>query len=107
MQLPVSQAELNERIRLNRQRLTDGDYYQIGEVFHGTDDWYGDKEGRALLAFISHYKIMATSSTLLFLYKKDVSQTSFFHYVLTNASAQRSSSPSSAGSFVAVRASTV
>ena len=57
MQLPVSQAELNERIRLNRQRLTDGDYYQIGEVFHGTDDWYGDKEGRALLAFISHYKI--------------------------------------------------
>ncbi len=57
MQLPISSTELDERIRLNRQRLADSDYYRIDEVFHGTEDWYGDKEGRALLAFVSHYKI--------------------------------------------------
>lgn len=57
MQSPISQTELDERIRLNRQRLTDAGYYQISEVFCGTDDWHGDKEGRALLAFVSHYKI--------------------------------------------------
>ncbi len=50
--------ELQERISLNYHRLADSAYYQIGEVFAaGEYDWQGDKEGRALLAFVSHYKI--------------------------------------------------
>ncbi len=50
--------ELQERIDLNFSRLRDDPYYQIDEVFAPVDyDWYGDKEGRALLAFVSHYKI--------------------------------------------------
>ncbi|MBQ7386783.1 MAG: hypothetical protein IJW03_01315 [Clostridia bacterium] len=50
--------ELNERIELNYKRLESDPYYQIGDVFApDTYEWYGDKEGRALLAFVSHYKI--------------------------------------------------
>ena len=55
-QLDIS--ELNERISLNFSRLANSDYYQIGKVFSPSDyDWYGDKEGRALLAFVCHYRI--------------------------------------------------
>lgn len=51
-------SELNERIELNFNRLQSDAYYQIGDVFAPADyEWYGDKEGRALLAFVSHYKI--------------------------------------------------
>ena len=51
-------SELNDRILLNFNRLADGKYYQIGEVFSPMNySWYGDKEGRALLAFVSHFKI--------------------------------------------------
>lgn len=50
------ETELNERIRLNCERLKEP-YYQIGEVFDPGSDWPGDKPGRALLAFVSHYKI--------------------------------------------------
>lgn len=54
----ISETELNDRINLNYKRLADSPYYQIGEVFSKDDyDWPGDKEGRALLAFVSHYKI--------------------------------------------------
>ena len=54
----ISEKELNERIDLNYKRLADSPYYQIGEVFApGNYDWPADKEGRALLAFVSHYKI--------------------------------------------------
>lgn len=54
----VDEAELNLRIELNYKRLADSPYYQIGEVFApGNYDWPADKEGRALLAFVSHYKI--------------------------------------------------
>ena len=54
----ISEEELKERIDLNFKRLADSPYYQIGEVFApGNYDWPADKEGRALLAFVSHYKI--------------------------------------------------
>ena len=54
----VDLLELQKRISLNYHRLADSAYYQIGEVFaSGEYDWQGDKEGRALLAFVSHYKI--------------------------------------------------
>lgn len=50
-------AELDERIALSYNRLL-GDYYQMPAVFQEyCADWPGDKEGRALLAFVSHYKI--------------------------------------------------
>ena len=52
----ISTNELKERIRLNRNRMTDS-YYDIDNVFQKDSDWPGDKEGRALLAFVSHYKM--------------------------------------------------
>ena len=53
--------ELSERIDLNLHRLADDPYYQIGDVFSPAGyGWMGDKEGRALLAFVSHYKISGT-----------------------------------------------
>ncbi len=58
MRIELNRNELSERIDLNRKRLTADPYYQISQVFAPADyDWYGDKEGRALLAFVSHYKI--------------------------------------------------
>ncbi len=54
--IPIS--EIKERIDLNYKRLETAEYYQIDRVFSPEDyDWYGDMEGRALLAFVSHYKI--------------------------------------------------
>ena len=48
--------EIKERIELNFKRLSEP-YYQIENVFSPSDyDWYGDKEGRALLSFVSLYK---------------------------------------------------
>jgi len=58
MRLPIDKRELKERIALNYKRFTDDEYYRIGGVFSpDTYDWPGDKEGRALLAFVSHYKM--------------------------------------------------
>ncbi len=58
MKISFDQSELHDRITLNRKRLENAPYYQITEVFSPSNyDWYGDKEGRALLAFVSHYKI--------------------------------------------------
>ncbi len=58
MIIHISEKELAERIALNKTRLAESSYYQIGEVFSpDTYDWPADKEGRALLAFVSHYKI--------------------------------------------------
>ncbi len=58
MRVNLDPAELSQRILLNRERLANDPYYQIEGVFAPADyDWYGDKEGRALLAFVSHYKI--------------------------------------------------
>ncbi|MBE6590599.1 MAG: hypothetical protein E7646_00990 [Ruminococcaceae bacterium] len=52
------EKELQKRIELNLSRLKDDPYYRIEKVFARKDyDWYGDKEGRALLSFVSHYKI--------------------------------------------------
>ena len=54
----ISDEELNARIELNFKRLADSPYYGICEIFApDTYDWPADKEGRALLAFVSHYKI--------------------------------------------------
>ena len=51
------QKELDERISRSYARLL-GDYYQMPDVFQDyCADWPGDKEGRALLAFVSHYKM--------------------------------------------------
>lgn len=50
-------AELRERIERNRTRLYQP-YYQMPHVFQPKEaDWPGDKEGRALLAFVCHYKM--------------------------------------------------
>ncbi len=50
--------ELDERIHLNYTRLAEGDYYKIEQIFSPVNyEWPADKEGRALLAFVSHYKI--------------------------------------------------
>lgn len=54
----LDEQELQTRIFLNYQRLANSPYYQIGDIFAtGEQDWPADKEGRALLAFVSHYKI--------------------------------------------------
>ena len=57
MIIKVNKEELEERIEKNFRRLQDP-YYQIQEVFSDVSyDWPGDKEGRALLAFVCHYVI--------------------------------------------------
>jgi len=54
----LDKKELNTRIDLNYKRLAESSYYQIKEVFAPASyDWPADKEGRALLSFVSHYKI--------------------------------------------------
>ena len=58
MKIMIDPQELRDRISLNFHRLADSAYYQIDEVFAPAEyDWQGDKEGRALLAFVSLYKI--------------------------------------------------
>lgn len=53
----LDRAELTERITRSAERLM-ADYYQMPAVFQlYCADWPGDKEGRALLAFVSHYKM--------------------------------------------------
>lgn len=52
--LELSCEELRERIARNRERLL-APYYQIDEIYQEFDaKWPGDKEGRALLAFVNH-----------------------------------------------------
>lgn len=56
--ITVNETELQTRIALNYRRLSTGDYYSIEDIFSPKHyDWCGDKEGRALLAFLCHYKI--------------------------------------------------
>lgn len=58
MKIVINETELKDRIELNFNRLKNDKYYMIDEVFPPADyDWYGDKEGRSLLAFVSHYKM--------------------------------------------------
>ena len=52
MKIFISDEELNERIALNHRRLNEP-FYDINGVFAGNPNWPGDKEGRALLAFVS------------------------------------------------------
>ncbi len=55
MKIFLDQQELSARVKLNFEHLKYDPYYSIGEVFSPRDySWYGDKEGRALLAFVSH-----------------------------------------------------
>ncbi len=55
--LHIDEKELQIRIQKNKQRLEEP-YYQIDEVFAPAEyDWPGDKEGRALLAFVCHYQM--------------------------------------------------
>ena len=55
----IREEELSARIGLNKDRLTTGDKYQLDALLRsiGSYSWKGDMEGRALLAFMSHYKI--------------------------------------------------
>ncbi len=58
MIIQFNEQALNERIQLNRERMEYGADYIIENVFGEENcDWPGDKEGRALLSFVSHYKI--------------------------------------------------
>ncbi len=51
------QQEIKERTELNFNRLSE-EQYSIENVFQRAEyDWDGDFEGRALLAFVCHYKI--------------------------------------------------
>ncbi len=57
MRYHVATEELEVRILKNEARLCEP-YYRIENVYQSPDaDWAGDKEGRALLAFVSHYCI--------------------------------------------------
>ena len=48
---------MKTRIELNFHRIADDPYYQAEGLFSPPDyTWYGDKEGRALLAFVSLYR---------------------------------------------------
>ncbi|MCQ2485915.1 MAG: glycoside hydrolase family 127 protein [Clostridia bacterium] len=50
--IEITEKELNERIALSHQRLSEP-FYDIDNVFADIDaKWPGDKEGRALLAFV-------------------------------------------------------
>ncbi len=54
---PIDDMELMTRIELNFNRLNE-DYYRIENIFSPADyTWYADKEGRALLAFVSHLRM--------------------------------------------------
>ena len=58
IRMPIDPEELSTRILLNYRRLAEGDYYSLEKIFSPKEySWQGDKEGRALLAFVSHYKI--------------------------------------------------
>ena len=58
MKIPLLEQELQQRIHLSYQRLSQTPYFHIENVFSpATYGWQGDKEGRALLAFVSHYKM--------------------------------------------------
>lgn len=47
-----------KNIELNFQRLSESKEYAFENIFQKEDyDWYGDWEGRALLAFVCHYQI--------------------------------------------------
>ena len=56
--MPIDNNELDTRIALNFKRLSEGDYYHFENIFSPAEyTWYGDKEGRALLAFVSHFRM--------------------------------------------------
>lgn len=58
MKKHIDEKELQARIELNYQRFLGDPYYTIERVFMPKEyNWPGDKEGRALLAYVSHYKI--------------------------------------------------
>lgn len=49
---------MEKNIELNYKRLSETKEYSFDNIFQGPDyAWYGDWEGRALLAFMCHYQI--------------------------------------------------
>ena len=57
MQKKIDTNELEKCIALNFERMS-SQYYDIDHIFPGdATNWPGDKEGRALLAFVCHYKM--------------------------------------------------
>lgn len=53
----INKTLLAERTELNYQRFLGDPYYLIENAYNPTSGWAGDKEGRLILALISHYKI--------------------------------------------------
>ena len=57
IQKTLDTNELEKCIALNFERMS-SQYYDIDHIFPGdATNWPGDKEGRALLAFVCHYKM--------------------------------------------------
>ncbi|MBQ8495916.1 MAG: hypothetical protein IJ489_00470 [Clostridia bacterium] len=88
MRTPLPEKELQERIALSFKRLQEP-YYQIGHVFSPSAyGWQGDKEGRALLAFVSLYKLtgqkIACMDELLAQYSEKANVYSYFGPIQTN-----------------------
>ena len=90
--------EIKDRINLNLIKLRDNPYYQIGQVFSPSDyDWYGDKEGRALLSFVSHYKISGVEIPCMHEMMKLMPQKQTVNYSLDRLRVKSSTSNSCRG----------
>ena len=88
MKTPISEKELQTRIELNFGRLHEP-YYQIEHVFSpAAYGWQGDKEGRALLAFVSHYKLTGKKipcmDEMMALYSEKANEHSYFGKIQTD-----------------------
>ena len=88
MKTPISANELQTRIELNFRRLHEP-YYQLEHVFSpAAYGWQGDKEGRALLAFTSHYKMTGRKipcmEEMMALYAEKANELSYFGKVQTD-----------------------
>ena len=88
MKTPISEKELQTRIALNFKRLHEP-YYQIEHVFSpAAYGWQGDKEGRALLAFVSLYKLTGEKvpcmDEMMALYSEKANALSYFGKIQTD-----------------------
>ncbi len=87
MKTSFPEKELQTRIELNFGRLHEP-YYQLEHVFSpAAYGWQGDKEGRALLAFVSHYKITGKKipcmEEMMALYPEKANEYSYFGKIQT------------------------
>lgn len=88
MKTPLPEQELQSRIERNFKRLCEP-YYQIDYVFSpAAYGWQGDKEGRALLAFVSLYKLtgkkIACMDALLAQYAEKANAHGYFGPIQTD-----------------------